>query len=816
MDAAGRTPGAIRLAYVDLASAGPGAPIILLLHGSPGDHDEVMALGKALAPAARVLVPDLPGFGGSTHDVADYSFVAHADYLSQLLDSLYIRRAHVVGFSRGGGVALEMQARYPDRIISITLLSSIGVQEHELLGDYHLNHALHGGQLAGLWLLRELVPHFGAWDDGMFTIAYARNFYDADQRPLRGILAAYDGPLLILHGRHDPLVPLAAAREHARLAPQAILRIYDGESHFMPWTNTAAVAQDILGFANDADRGQAPVRPAGDPRPSAFPPAPAPPPTGFALALLLGIIAVSTLVSEDLACIGTGLLVARGTLGIVPGTLACVAGILGGDLLLFLVGRYLGRPAVERAPFRWFADADAFGRGAEWFRRRGALAVLLARFTPGTRLPTYLAAGVLRIGFWTFTLWCVLAVALWTPLLVGLSMLSGEAFGALFSGLRHALLPGLLLAGALYVLVHLGMSLATWRGRRLLLSRWRRLTRWEFWPTWAFYPPVVLYVVWLALRHRSLTLFTCVNPAIPGGGFVGESKLDILRGLASVRDHVAATERIPSHLSATERVAATRRAMMALALDFPVVLKPDVGERGSGVAIIRSDDALRHYLERAGSDVLLQEYVPGVEVGVFYYRVPGESRGRTFAITDKRFPTVTGDGRRSLEELILGDDRAVSMAPFFLHRHAGRLASIPANGDLVPLVELGTHCRGSAFFDGSWLRTPALEEAIERLSAGFPGFWFGRYDIRAPSFEAVTAGTGFKVIELNGATAEATSIYDPGNGLLDAYRVLFVQWRILFEIAAKNRASGAPPASLRELFILLRRHRRALGAHVDA
>ena len=60
-----------------------------------------------------------------------------------------------------------------------------------------------------------------------------------------------------------------------------------------------------------------------------------------------------------------------------------------------------------------------------------------------------------------------------------------------------------------------------WVWQRLWLERWRRLTRWEFWPAWIVYPPVVLYVLWLAIRHRGLHVFAACNPAIPGGGFIG-------------------------------------------------------------------------------------------------------------------------------------------------------------------------------------------------------------------------------------------------------------------------------------------------------
>jgi hypothetical protein len=50
---------------------------------------------------------------------------------------------------------------------------------------------------------------------------------------------------------------------------------------------------------------------------------------------------------------------------------------------------------------------------------------------------------------------------------------------------------------------------------------------------------------------------------------------------------------------------------------------------------------------------------------------------------------------------------------------------------------------------------------------------------------------GFTVLELNNVTSEATHIYDPGIGLFEAYRVLFEQWRLAFEIGAENFRRGA-------------------------
>ncbi len=75
---------------------------------------------------------------------------AHPRYVLAWLDQQHIQRAHLVGFSMGGGVALNLADIAPERVASITMLSAIGMQEMELLGDYHLNHAIHGAQLAGL------------------------------------------------------------------------------------------------------------------------------------------------------------------------------------------------------------------------------------------------------------------------------------------------------------------------------------------------------------------------------------------------------------------------------------------------------------------------------------------------------------------------------------------------------------------------------------------------------------------------------------------------------------------------------------------
>jgi pimeloyl-ACP methyl ester carboxylesterase/membrane protein DedA with SNARE-associated domain len=798
----------VRLAYRTWGT--PTDPPILLLHGSPGSSRDFQTLGPAIGGELYAVAPDLPGFGESSRKAPDYSIRAHSRYAEGLLDELGIERAHLLGFSMGGGVALELADRSPQRIRSLTLLSSLGVQELELLGSHHMNHALHGAQLALLWGLNEGFPHFGALDGGMLSIPYARNFYDSDQRPLRRILRSVEAPSLVLHGSDDFLVPPAAARESHRLLAQSELVMLNGD-HFMIFGEGDRLAGPILDFARRVEQGEAKSRSEATAERRAraaepFDPSSAPKVGALALLAVMALLAIATLVSEDFACIAAGVLVARGRIAFLPATIACFGGILIGDLAVFWAGRLLGRRFLHRAPLRWFLSPAKVAISSRWFARRGPTVILFSRFLPGTRLPTYFAAGLLHTRFSRFFGYFLLAVALWTPALVYLASLLGSQLFRWLEHLERWVAVGVPVVVVLVWLLLQGAEmLATHRGRRLLVGWWKRKVHWEFWPPWAFYPPLILWYLWLALRHRSLTLFTAANPAIPAGGFIGESKAAILERLPT--EAVARFDRIEGTTTAAAKIKAVAAFRSRHHFDLPVVLKPDVGQRGTSVTIARTEAQIEEYCRAADFDFLVQAYIPGLEFGVFWAHLPGDRQGRIFSITEKRMPMVLGDGRSRLEDLVLADSRAVALAPLYLSLLGPEIERVPAAGEPVQLSELGTHCRGAIFVDGAPHAGPALTRRIEEISAGFEGFWFGRYDVRAGSIEEFRAGR-FRVIELNGVTSEATHLYDRRNSLRQAYRILFDQWRLAFEIGRHNRERGARPTPLRTLVRELLRYRR--------
>lgn len=519
--------------------------------------------------------------------------------------------------------------------------------------------------------------------------------------------------------------------------------------------------------------------------------------TGMSPWLQFGLIILATFVSEDLTCLATGLLVRAGQIDPVTGLFACWIGILLGDIGLWGMGRLVRIGLLANS---WLPRMH-FDQSGGWLARQGGWAIwaiLAARFLPGTRLPVFVAAGMLGRDSVRLLLWITLAGLIWTPLLVLAAVLLGEAVVEPVMTVLGINWPLMLVGVALvFGLARLALLLVKPLGRARLLAASARLWRWEFWPSWLFYLPLVPWLILLALRHRSLTVWTAANPGIPHGGVVGESKHAILQQLPT-------SSTIPSALiesgALPNRVAEVRTLVAEGGWAFPLVLKPDAGQRGAGVQLVHDLVAVDKYLQAQQGPVLVQPYHPGpCEAGVFYFRLPGEPTGHILAITDKVFPIIEGDGTHTLEELIWRHPRYRMQAATFLARHDTDRERVLAEGETLRLALAGNHCQGTLFRDGSHLFTPELEHRIDAMARQVAGFHIGRFDIRYREVNCFMAGKDLAVVELNGVTSEATNIYDPCGSILKAYSTLFRQWDLLFRIGAANRAAGHEASSILEL-----------------
>jgi hypothetical protein len=444
-----------------------------------------------------------------------------------------------------------------------------------------------------------------------------------------------------------------------------------------------------------------------------------------------------------------------------------------------------------------------------WLDEHAAVTMLGSRFMPGSRLPTYVGAGVVGMPCARFATWACVGVLTWTPLLVWIAAATGTL---VLSPLPGAGVDGWLTRLAFVGVVFVLLKVASQRlaRARTLTTRLTRWSRWEFWPMWIFYAPVAVWLLWLSVRHRGIGTITASNPGIPDGGVVGESKFLILSRLP---ERWTVPSAIVDASTSRERTHRILEVIRQRAWTFPVILKPDVGQRGVGVRLARGAEDIEAYCAGESGRILIQPYHAGpFEAGLFYYRFPGENRGKIWSITDKHFPLVVGDGRSTVEDLIWAHPRYRLQAGIFLSRHGRVLARVLRPGETFQLAIAGNHAQGTLFRDGWHLWTPALERRIDEIAQAYPGFFIGRFDVRYTTLAALQTGDDLAIVELNGATAESTNIYDPSRSLASAYRQLFRQWALVFAIGAANRQAGAPVTGTARLLRLLHTHVRSTPA----
>ncbi len=321
---------------------------------------------------------------------------------------------------------------------------------------------------------------------------------------------------------------------------------------------------------------------------------------------------------------------------------------------------------------------------------------------------------------------------------------------------------------------------------------WHRLTHWEYWPFELIYYP--LFPVWLffSIKARSFFFFNAANPSMTNGGMTMESKMEIYKKIP--RRFIPRTILITEDLRGSELV----RKMTTAAIRFPCIAKPDIGMKALGVEKIHSEEELIAYRKKNGQDFLIQEMITfPKEVGIFFVRMPGASKGKITGMVSKEFLSVTGDGSSTLLELIKKDPRSHLQYKSLQKKFGAKFGEVLKQGEELILVPYGSHTRGAKFIDVTDKVTPELEEIINEICTQIEGFYYGRLDILYTNFEALSQGRDFSVIEANGAGSEATHIYDPRHSLLFGWQEIARHWNYLCTISMLNHKKGYPYLSYR-------------------
>lgn len=235
---------------------------LLLIHGYPFDRTMWFSTIASLGSNARVVAPDLPGFGKNPVPPAAErpSLDYYADFLAKELEQASHEKVVVAGMSMGGYVALAFAERYPDRVIGLGLISSQaaadspevkagrrkGIENIRASGVQVVVDSL-GPKMFSEKAGSEIrhYPEEGAKKAGVEGLCWALEAM-ANRPDRTALLRALECPVLIVHGTEDKIVPFMKARELAEDSQRAIFVEVSGAGHATPLEAPDRVAGGLV------------------------------------------------------------------------------------------------------------------------------------------------------------------------------------------------------------------------------------------------------------------------------------------------------------------------------------------------------------------------------------------------------------------------------------------------------------------------------------------------------------------------------------------------------------------------------------------
>jgi membrane protein DedA with SNARE-associated domain len=552
-------------------------------------------------------------------------------------------------------------------------------------------------------------------------------------------------------------------------------------------------------------------------------------------------IFLETFIHEDLAIMTGGVFASNGSLPVITVFLTLVAGMITGDTVIYGIGWGARKvPWIYRKVF-----SEKMENAKEKIHRNLIKTVVFVRLVPGLLFPTFTACGFTGVPYRKFILTTSLAGTVYTAVFLTILLKVGKSF---VPSMGHwawivVVMTGLviityrLLAQRKIAAVTADNSVVAFQpeltenreelsGMPSLSTITKRVSLSERIPPFIFYSPVALRWVMLGIRYHNLLLPTVSNPYVEAGGLWGESKSRLMDQIGDEeREWVAKyTTAVIRHGAGEEDpVKSVVSAMKESCLDFPVVVKPDIGWQGYGVRVINAVEELRDYLNEYphGIRVIVQELITwDGEAGIFYSRLPGEEHGRVISVTLRYYPHVIGDGISTVRQLINNNERTRFKNRYYTGKeslHSGlteeKLNAIPSKGEIFRLAFIGSIRVGGLYRDGSEYITEHLNRRVDSIGRSMREFYFGRFDVRFKSLDHLMDGEDFRIFEINGAGAEAIHVWDASTPLLKMYRELFHYQSLMFKISAQNRKRGFKPMNMKDFYSFTRNYNNLISSY---
>ncbi len=249
----------------------PGGGTVLLIHGS-GPGVSAWANWRLtipyLAERFRVVAPDMVGFGYTDRSVASYDIDTWTRHAIGVLDALGIERAHVVGNSFGGSLALSLAIHHPERVRRLGLMGAVGV-------PFDLTAGLDAvwGYEPSVEAMADLLRLFTATPiddiDGLAELRYRASIQPGFQESFAAMfpaprqrwvdamahreedIAALTNPTIIFHGREDRIIPLSNSLRLFELIPNAQLHVFGQCGHWTQIEHAADFNRILADFLRD-------------------------------------------------------------------------------------------------------------------------------------------------------------------------------------------------------------------------------------------------------------------------------------------------------------------------------------------------------------------------------------------------------------------------------------------------------------------------------------------------------------------------------------------------------------------------------------
>jgi hypothetical protein len=291
--------------------------------------------------------------------------------------------------------------------------------------------------------------------------------------------------------------------------------------------------------------------------------------------------------------------------------------------------------------------------------------------------------------------------------------------------------------------------------------------------------------LWYIIRSGSVWFFTPSNPKLTFGGMEGEPKKEM--------HDLLPTHLRPNYFNVTpnQDFPEIIKTLQINKIQFPLIVKPEIGGQGILFRKIDNEAHLKEYHEKIPVEYFIQEFITyPLEVSLFYYRYPNEKKGHITGFLQKIPMYVKGNGKDTLEQLILHNSKSKKRLEELRAKHKNNFKKIIPDGKEYMLSYAANHNRGAHFIDLSKYINDSMINMLDEISLGINDFFYGRYDIMCNSIEELQRGENFVILEYNGCGAEPNHFYDTGYTLSGAWKEILKHWKILFEISRYNHQQG--------------------------